>query len=104
MLIDCDSLDQPKHARIIRLPEMIQRVGFGKTKIYDLIKKGQFPGQAKMLIGSRTAGWYEDEIDVYVESGRNNRKRLRRAVLTHTGGSCDCGRSCPQICKWTRPV
>ena len=32
------------------------------------------------------------------------RKRLRRAVLTHVGGACDCGRSCPQIRKWTRPV
>jgi prophage regulatory protein len=52
---------------------VIQRVGFGKTKIYDLIKKGQFPAQAAMLNGSRTAGWYEDEIDLYVESGRNDR-------------------------------
>jgi hypothetical protein len=31
-------------------------------------------------------------------------KRLRRAVLTHIGEACDCGRSCPHICKWTRPV
>jgi hypothetical protein len=31
-------------------------------------------------------------------------KRLRRTVLTHIGEACDCGRSCPHICKWTRPV
>ena len=31
-------------------------------------------------------------------------KRLRRAVLTYIGEACDCGRSCPHIFKWTRPV
>jgi hypothetical protein len=31
-------------------------------------------------------------------------KRLRRAVLTRVGDGCDCGRLCPQILKWTRPV
>jgi len=31
-------------------------------------------------------------------------KRLRRTVLTHIGEACDCGRSRPHICKWTRPV
>jgi hypothetical protein len=33
-----------------------------------------------------------------------DRKRLRRAVLTHIGEACDCGKSCSRICKWTRPV
>jgi transposase-like protein len=40
----------------------------------------------------------------YVSVEPFHRKRLRRAVLTHIGEACDCGRSCPHICKWTRPV
>ena len=76
MLLDYDSLDQPKHPRIIRLSELIQRVGYGKTKIYDLMKKGEFPQKAKQLHGSRTAGWFEDDIDAYIESRRDNRPQL----------------------------
>lgn len=58
------------HSRILRLPEVMKRVGLSKTTIYDRIKKGEFPAQAKLLDGSRTAGWFEDEIDDYLAARR----------------------------------
>lgn len=48
----------------------MKRVGLSKTTIYDRIKKGEFPAQAKLLDGSRTAGWFEDEIEDYLAKRR----------------------------------
>lgn len=50
--------------RIIRLPEVIERVGLAKTTIYQKIKEGQFPKQIKL---SRTSGWLESEIDEWIQ-------------------------------------
>jgi len=44
------------------------------------------------------------ETFTILTTAANARKRLRRAVLTRVGDGCDCGRLCPQILKWTRPV
>lgn len=38
--------------RFIRVPEVLRRVGFGRTKLYELIRQGRFPEQVK--IGPRT--------------------------------------------------
>ncbi|ECM2370989.1 AlpA family phage regulatory protein, partial [Salmonella enterica] len=34
-----------KHPKLIRLPEVKRRTGFGKTWIYTLIRAGKFPKQ-----------------------------------------------------------
>ena len=81
--------DQCLHPRIIRLPEVILRVGKGKTSIYQDLKRGLFPPQAKRLNGSRSAGWFEDEIDKYLAARRNGREWA--GVETASGesqGSC----------------
>jgi prophage regulatory protein len=65
--------DQPVHRTILRLREVIHRTGVGKSTIYDRIKRGQFPPQRKLLEGSDSVGWYEDEIDAYVNSDRAGR-------------------------------
>ena len=43
-------------------------------------------------------------LDIFLDCPVLDRKRLRQAVLTRIGDGCDCGRSCPQILKWTRPM
>lgn len=62
--------EHPSSSRILRLPEVMRRVGLSKTTIYDRIKKGEFPAQAKLLDGSSTAGWFEDEIEAYLATLR----------------------------------
>ena len=37
-----------KHPKLIRLPEVIRKTGFGRTWIYELIKAGRFPKQVKI--------------------------------------------------------
>ena len=58
--------EDTKHPRILRLPEVLARVGVKKTSLYDLIKKGLFPKARKLMANSRSVGWLEEEVDNYV--------------------------------------
>ena len=65
-----------KLVRFIRLPELMQIVGLGKTTIYARIKMGEFPRPVK--IGGRAVGWVESEI-IQWASDRIARSRLTTA-------------------------
>jgi prophage regulatory protein len=60
--------------RLIRLPEVLERTGFGKAWIYRLIKDDKFPAPVK--IGTRAVAFVESEIDAWIQSvietSRNN--------------------------------
>ena len=49
-----------KHPKLIRLPEVKRRTGYGKTWIYTLIREGKFPKQVKT--GLRSIAFIESEI------------------------------------------
>lgn len=62
--------------RLIRVPEVLRRVGFSRTTMYELIKEGRFPD--KVIIGARSVAFVESEIDAWIEntisdSRRNNK-------------------------------
>jgi prophage regulatory protein len=64
-----------KHQKLIRLPEVIRRTGFGKTWIYTLIKAGKFPKQIKT--GERAIAFIESEIDDWIDKIiSDSRKKL----------------------------
>lgn len=50
---------------MIRLPEVMETTKMGKTLIYALIKKGEFPKPAKF---GRISVWSEDEVNAWVNS------------------------------------
>lgn len=49
--------------KLIRLPEVLERVSLKKTKVYSLIAEDEFPRPVKL--GAASA-WVEDEIDAWV--------------------------------------
>lgn len=51
--------------RIIRLPEVSQLVGLGKTAIYERIKEHTFPSPIKL---GRASGWIKEEVQKWVET------------------------------------
>ncbi|CAD5871372.1 AlpA family transcriptional regulator [Salmonella enterica] len=59
---------------LIRLPEVLNRTGYGKAWIYHLISKGRFPAPVK--IGVRAVAFIESEVDEWIQSvietSRNN--------------------------------
>ena len=50
--------------RLIRLPEVKQRVGLGRSTIYRLMDLGTFPKARKL--GLRAIAWSEAEIDGWI--------------------------------------
>ena len=60
--------------RIIRMPEVVERTGFSRTWIYELIRAGKFPRQHK--IGQRAVGFSSEEIDSWIQD------RLQKADTT----------------------
>lgn len=55
-----------QNIRLIRLPEVMNRTGYGKAWIYRLINEGLFPHQIK--IGSRAIAFVESEVDEWIVS------------------------------------
>ena len=53
-----------KPPRLIRLPEVMHRVGLRRTAIYDRIKHGEFPKPRSL--GPRCSVWVEEEVDEWV--------------------------------------
>ncbi|MDX1949626.1 MAG: AlpA family transcriptional regulator [Rickettsiales bacterium] len=50
--------------RIIRLPQLMNKIGFKKTKIYQLIKEGELK---PVKLGIRAIGFLEAEVDAYIQ-------------------------------------
>ena len=62
--------------RIIRLPEVMSRTGYGRTSIYRKMEDGSFPKSLKLggppldpsVFDSRAIAWIEEEVDQWIES------------------------------------
>lgn len=50
----------------LRLPAVIRKVGFSKSRIYALIAQGDFP--RPVHIGKRASAWIESEVDGWIDS------------------------------------
>ena len=52
--------------RILRFKDVQKLIPFSRSYIYNLISQGRFPAQVKLIEGGRGAGWWEHEIQDYV--------------------------------------
>jgi prophage regulatory protein len=50
--------------RILRLPEVINRVGLKRASIYHAMAHSDFPKQ--IVLSARAVGWIEQEIDTWL--------------------------------------
>ena len=69
------------HPRILRLDEVMRRLGCGRSTVYRLGDAGILP-QAEPMEGCSSAGWLEDDVDALVESRRPAGKKP--AMPAHT--------------------
>lgn len=53
-------------ARLLRLPEVIARVGLRRSAIYQRMSEGRFPRSRSL--GPKCAVWVEKEIDAWIAS------------------------------------
>ena len=66
--------------RLLRLAQVINLTGLGKTKIYELQSEGAFP--MRVRITEHTVGWVEDEVQAWLAS-----RVETRAIPTTIPGS-----------------
>ena len=67
---------QSPQKRLIRLPEVLSRTGYGRTTIYRKMEDGSFPRSVKLggppidpnVFDSRAIAWIEDEVVQWIES------------------------------------
>jgi prophage regulatory protein len=62
--------------KILRLPEVISRVGLKRASIYQHISAGSFP--KPVSLGLRAVGWLEHEIDAWLSERIQIRSRGRK--------------------------
>ena len=53
-------------ARLLRLPEVIDRVGLRRSAIYQRMSEGRFPKSRSL--GPKCAVWVEAEIDEWIRA------------------------------------
>lgn len=51
--------------RVLRWPEVKERVGLCRSHIHNLVSQGKFPSPIKL--GARASGWLESEINSWLE-------------------------------------
>ncbi|MCP5396168.1 MAG: AlpA family phage regulatory protein [Sphingomonadaceae bacterium] len=56
--------------RLIRLPEVMHRVGLKRSTIYQRMSEGRFP--RSRTLGPRCAVWLEAEIDEWIRKVAEN--------------------------------
>ena len=54
------SIEHLPARRILRAPEVMERVGKSRVQIWRDVKAGKFP--APVVLGPNSIGWFEDEI------------------------------------------
>jgi prophage regulatory protein len=52
----------PALRKALRKGAVLAATGFGHSKLYDLIAKGQFPKPTKIDPAGRVSVWWEDEV------------------------------------------
>ena len=50
-----------EEVRFLRLPEVMKRVGYKRTRLYDLMKDGRFP--EPVSLGARAIAWLSSDIE-----------------------------------------
>jgi prophage regulatory protein len=58
---------QAKPRRALRLPQVKEKTGMGRTQILDAVASGNFPAPFTILPGGRAIGWDEGEVDAFLE-------------------------------------
>ncbi len=55
-----------KEIAILRLPEVMGLVGLGRTTIYEMMAKGDFP--RSVSLGRRAIGWISCDIRAWLQT------------------------------------
>ncbi len=52
--------------RILRLPEVLARIGLKRSTVYQFVADGKFPKPVRL--GLRSVGWRESDVEKWVSA------------------------------------
>jgi len=58
-------VEHHKSERLLRLPQVLDRVGYKRSRFLDLVRQGVFPRPVKL--GVRAVAWPESVVDDLVD-------------------------------------
>lgn len=67
----------PPPIRLLRLAQVLEQTGLGRTSIYNFIKNRDFP--RPISLGSRASRWVEQEVQSWIRKRINSRDGLSQA-------------------------
>ena len=68
---DSTSIEKSAPGRLLRLPEVMRRVGLKRSSIYQRMSEGRFPKSRSL--GPKCAVWVEAEVDAWISEVSNPR-------------------------------
>ncbi len=72
--------------KLLKIKEVIKLTRLSKTTIYQMAKDGQFP--KPMKLGKRSSGWFEHEIEQWMQDCSNKRSANAQSFKAKGGASC----------------
>nr|WP_219918436.1 AlpA family phage regulatory protein [Rhodanobacter sp. PCA2] len=54
--------------RLLRLREVLHRIGVGRTTLYRWVRLGQFPRPRSLTPNGSTVAWMEAEVEAWITS------------------------------------
>ncbi len=72
-------MTEPNTTRILRLPDVMQRLRISRSLIYAKIQAGEFP--KPVWLGGNSRGWLESEIEAWLAD---------RVARRDAGGAASC--------------
>ena len=66
-------IEAPVTQKLIRLPEVRQRVPLSRSMIYLLVSRGEFP--KPVSLGRRSVAWVEAEVEAWVAARISGSRR-----------------------------
>ncbi|WP_367619833.1 helix-turn-helix transcriptional regulator [Caballeronia sp. SEWSISQ10-4 2] len=79
--------------RLLRLPQVLDMVGPGKTRLYEMMKTGEFPQSRKIR---HMSVWVESEVQDWIRVVANP-KSIGQDAVTHINGWIAV-RLCARLC------
>ncbi|NCT66375.1 MAG: AlpA family phage regulatory protein [Rhodanobacteraceae bacterium] len=70
-------MQRERYESLLRMPEVVRRIGLQPAHVYALEARGDFPRRVKL--GPRASAWVESEVSAWIES-RIAARDARRAA------------------------
>jgi prophage regulatory protein len=59
-------MEAPTPDRLLKIDEVLELVAVGKTKLYRMLKDGEFPPAVRLGSRSRSVAWRQSDVERWI--------------------------------------